>query len=140
LIVAVLLARPALAQSVYSARASSQLQQDAVTVDYGGARYYFSGGTWLQQVVAGYVTVSPPAGIVAPQLPPGYSVMRMGGVTYYYANGVYYAAAAGGYAVVHPPASQGSWYYCESSGAYYPYVSSCAEGWSVVSTIPPEFR
>ncbi len=29
----------------------------------------------------------------------------------------------------------GSWYYCGSSGQYYPYVQYCAEGWQPV--MPP---
>lgn len=35
------------------------------------------------------------------------------------------------------PASQ-SWYYCESSAGYYPYIASCPEGWkSVPATSVP---
>lgn len=34
------------------------------------------------------------------------------------------------------PAPQ-SWYYCEASRAYYPYVSSCAAGWKQVPATPP---
>jgi hypothetical protein len=34
-----------------------------------------------------------------------------------------------------PPAPM--WYYCESAGAYYPYVSTCAEGWRSVPANPP---
>lgn len=33
-----------------------------------------------------------------------------------------------------PPAP--IWYYCESAGAYYPYVASCAEGWRQVPATP----
>jgi hypothetical protein len=29
----------------------------------------------------------------------------------------------------------GSWYYCESSGQYYPYTRACPEGWQAV--MPP---
>lgn len=28
------------------------------------------------------------------------------------------------------------WYYCESSGNYYPYVSTCREGWKKVPAQP----
>jgi hypothetical protein len=28
------------------------------------------------------------------------------------------------------------WYYCESSKTYYPYVSTCAEGWKAVPAQP----
>lgn len=34
------------------------------------------------------------------------------------------------------PAPQ-SWYYCEASRAYYPYVSTCAAGWKQVPATPP---
>ena len=30
-----------------------------------------------------------------------------------------------------------TWYYCDSSRAYYPYVSQCAEGWRAVPAVPP---
>ncbi|MGO9445526.1 MAG: hypothetical protein ACLPXB_12205 [Thiobacillaceae bacterium] len=33
------------------------------------------------------------------------------------------------------PASQ-SWYFCDSSQGYYPYVQSCAEGWRPVPATP----
>lgn len=35
-----------------------------------------------------------------------------------------------------PPAAQ-SWYYCEASQGYYPYVSSCPAGWKAVPATPP---
>lgn len=34
------------------------------------------------------------------------------------------------------PAPQASWYYCDSAKAYYPYVSTCPEGWRAVPTTP----
>lgn len=34
-----------------------------------------------------------------------------------------------------PPADSGNWYYCDSSGQYYPYVRHCPEGWLPV--MPP---
>lgn len=37
-----------------------------------------------------------------------------------------------------PPAAAGVFYYfCDSSGAYYPYVTYCPEGWRVQPTTPP---
>ena len=33
-----------------------------------------------------------------------------------------------------PPAP--IWYYCEASGAYYPYVTTCVDGWKVVPATP----
>ena len=40
------------------------------------------------------------------------------------------------------PANTGTWYYCASVGAYYPYARVCPEGWQAVpaqvsSTPPP---
>jgi hypothetical protein len=35
-----------------------------------------------------------------------------------------------------PPAQM--WYYCDSAEGYYPYVSSCPEGWRTVPAQPPE--
>ena len=37
-----------------------------------------------------------------------------------------------------PPSPAQYWYYCESAKGYYPYVSSCPEGWKSVPATPPE--
>ena len=36
--------------------------------------------------------------------------------------------------VVHgaPPPPNGNWFYCRSSGQYYPYTQACPEGWQAV--------
>ena len=34
------------------------------------------------------------------------------------------------------PQTQGSWYYCPASRAYYPYVRDCASGWQQVAPQP----
>lgn len=36
--------------------------------------------------------------------------------------------------VVHgaPPPPGGNWFYCRSSGQYYPYTQACPEGWQAV--------
>ena len=34
------------------------------------------------------------------------------------------------------PAETGSWYYCEESRGYYPYVKDCASGWTRVAPAP----
>jgi len=31
-----------------------------------------------------------------------------------------------------PPPPDGSWFYCRSSGQYYPYTQACPEGWQAV--------
>jgi hypothetical protein len=135
-----LLGTPAIAQYSGLVEAVTALPEGSTPITYRGSRYFFSEGTWYQQVVAGYVVVAPPAGIVVPALPPTYATVWLSGVPYYKANDVYYAAAPGGYAVVSPPASQGSLYYCASMRRYFPNVSDCAEGWSIVPTVPPQLR
>lgn len=32
-----------------------------------------------------------------------------------------------------PPPNNGYWYYCASSGMYYPYTQACPEGWRAVA-------
>jgi hypothetical protein len=114
---------------------------------------------WYQQAGPGYVVVRPPVGVVVPVLPPAYSTVWAGGFPYYYADDVYYSAApGGGYVVANPPteeaagpapgplaaAPQGaapqaaSWYYCDSTKTYYPYVTECKEGWRQVPATPPQ--
>lgn len=130
-----------------------------IAVTFGRGRFFFSAGVWFQAAGAGFVVVRPPAGIVVPVLPPAYTVVWSGGVPYYYANDVYYAAAPAGigYVVMAPPeaaaatpapaptvapppaapqAAGGTWYYCESAKAYYPYVAECREGWRQVPATP----
>lgn len=123
-----------------------------IAVNFRGGRYWFQSGVWFEQDGPRYVVVKPPPGIVVPVLPPGYTTVFMAGAPYYYANDVYYGGAPGGYAVVNPPAAEAapppppapqapqaaSWYYCESSKAYYPYVSECKEGWKQVPATPPK--
>jgi hypothetical protein len=36
------------------------------------------------------------------------------------------------------PAPVGVWYFCRSSGQYYPYVRSCPEAWEPVPSVPPQ--
>jgi len=41
-----------------------------------------------------------------------------------------------------PPPAGGNmpqyWYYCASSGNYYPYISTCPEGWKMVPATPAQ--
>lgn len=46
------------------------------------------------------------------------------------AYGNAYAQPAPVYAA--PPPSGGVWYYCGSSGQYFPYTQACPEGWQAV--------
>ena len=129
----------------------------------GGGRYFFHAGVWYAPGPAGYIVTRPPVGIVVPVLPPAYSTVYVAGAPYYYANDVYYTQAPDGYAVAQPPAdaqiaqapppaagpapapastpqapAASTWYYCQSSKSFYPYVSQCAEGWKQVPATPPK--
>jgi hypothetical protein len=129
------------------------------SVRHGNNRYYFSAGIWYWPGPSGYMVVRPPLGIVVPILPPFYTSLWVGSSLYYYANDVYYVAAPGGYLVTAPPTEpviveatpapdqpssdtgpypEGTWYYCESAGAYHPYVTECAEGWLPVPAVPAD--
>ena len=63
--------------------------------------------------------------------------------TYYSPPVVYTAPPVMTYAAPQQPmvlASQPQpavWYYCETSGQYFPYVQSCASGWQTQPAIPP---
>ena len=147
----------------------SLLPAGNVAVTFRGGRYFFHAGVWFRPAGPGFVVVRPPVGIVVPVLPPDRTIVWVGGVPYYYANDVYYVSQPGGYAVAEPPlqaavaptqtppppapapqsaaapstsgpSASGSWYYCESARAYYPYVSECREGWRSVPAAPPQMR
>jgi hypothetical protein len=140
LVAASLIAAPAIAQSWQSGDTVTVLPEGSTPISYRNGKYFFNSGTWFQQVVAGYLVVTPPVGLTVPALPPAHETVWMAGVPYYRANDVYYTPASGGYVVVSPPSPQGGLYYCASTRAYFPNVSECAEGWSVVPTVPPQLR
>ena len=137
-----------------------------VSLSFRNGRFFFHGGVWYQASGPGFVVIQPPLGIVVAALPPAYTMITVRGVPYYYANSVYYTPVRGGYAVAEPPpdatasavqpappapppaqagppagssapAPTGTWYYCESARAYYPYVAECREGWRPVPAAPP---
>lgn len=55
---------------------------------------------------------------------------------YAYSYPYTYAAPASVYATASAPATS-YWYYCASARTYYPYISTCPEGWmQVVPRIP----
>ncbi len=138
-----------------------------VVVTFRGGRYYYQSGVWFQRGGAGFIVVRPPVGIMVPVLPPAYTTVWVAGVPYFYANDAYYVTGPGGYVIAQPPivaspvpvetppppapaappapqagvapggAPSGTWYYCESAKAYYPYVSECNEGWRAVPATPP---
>ena len=45
-------------------------------------------------------------------------------------SGPVYAPPAAVYSA--PPARSAFWYFCGSSGQYYPYTNACPEGWQAV--------
>jgi hypothetical protein len=134
------------------------LPSSRIAVTFRGSPFFFHAGVWYRPSGATFVVVRPPIGIVVPILPPSYATVWVGAAPYYYADDVFYEQTAGGYEVVAPPAGyveqgdappaqagapaapqagSGTWYYCESSKTYYPYVSECKEGWKEVPATPP---
>jgi len=134
-----------------------------IALTFRGNPFFFHSGVWYRRGGSGFVVVRPPVGIIVPILPSAYSTVVVQGVPYYYANDAYYVEAPGGYAVAEPPAgvdeaaaapaasppqagpggapsASATWYYCESSKTYYPYVSECKEGWRAVPATPPQAR
>jgi hypothetical protein len=63
----------------------------------------------------------------------GYSPYSMGPPYLIERNRAEAAADAG---LEHLPAPPQYWYFCEASGAYYPYVSACPAGWKPVPVVP----
>jgi hypothetical protein len=82
--------------------------------DYGHHHYDRGGRDWVG-----------PAAVLA------IAGLAIGGAV---ASHSYYTAPAPVYsAPPRPmPASYGVWYYCGSSGQYYPYTNACPEGWQAV--------
>ena len=62
----------------------------------------------------------------------------VGGLWYFYPQPVYpYPDPfAPGEVIDEEGSANGYWYYCESAGQYYPYVTTCPEGW--IAVVPDE--
>ena len=96
------------------------------TVWVGGAPYYYANDIYYSAVPggAGYSVVAPPPGAepatALPAPPPSAPSPQIG-------------QAPG--SATQP--SAGTWYFCESAQAYYPYVSECKERWRAVPAAPP---
>jgi hypothetical protein len=85
---------------------------------HGGARFgLYLGGPLYWGAPYYYPPYYYPPAVVVPQSPPVY--VQQGDQ----------AAQA--------PESQGWWYFCRGSNAYYPYVKHCPGGWERVSPQPP---
>jgi hypothetical protein len=74
-------------------------------------------------------SAAPSSSVYVEQNPGGYAAPPEGG----------YAAPPGGYAAPGPapvdPNAGNWWYYCNESGAYYPYAKTCPGGWQ---RVPPQ--
>jgi hypothetical protein len=96
------------------------------TVWIGGAPYYYANDVYYAQAPGGYAVATLPPGAVPV---PGPVVQPQAPV----APPPQAGAAPNGPGQTAP----GTWYYCESAKSYYPYVSTCNEGWRSVPASPP---
>ena len=99
------------------------------TVWIAGAPYYYANDTYYAATPggAGYAVVAPLPGAeptTASPVPPPAALSPQAGQAP--------SSAA--------QPSAGSWYYCDSAKAYYPYVQECKEGWRPVPSTPPQGR
>jgi hypothetical protein len=106
---------PASAHRGYRGSPSVHFSFGSAWGPYWGPRYYGPGYYWAPPPVY----YAPPPVVVVPREPRVY-VER---------DEVAPAAAA--------PSEQW-WYWCASSRAYYPYVSTCSEGWQRVAPQPTQ--
>jgi hypothetical protein len=75
-----------------------------LSLQIGGAPYYYNGGIYYQPVDGGYQEVYPPVGASIPSLPDGSVEVAAGGQMYYYAGGAFYVQQADGtYAIAPTP-------------------------------------
>jgi hypothetical protein len=75
-----------------------------LTLNIGGAPYYYSDGIYYQPTDGGYQEVYPPVGADVPQPPEGSITVQAGGQTYYYAGGAFYLQQPdGSYAIAPTP-------------------------------------
>lgn len=96
------------------------------TVWSHGVPYYYANDVYYVQGPGGYVVSQPPADANLQAVPQSAPQGAM-------------SAPPPPQAAPAAPAQPGAgvWYYCESAKAYYPYASSCAEGWRTVPAAPP---
>jgi hypothetical protein len=99
------------------------------TVWVSGVPYYYANEIYYAAVQGGYAVAQPPVDPSAaqPQPPPTSPVPPPPGP----------ATQPGSTSA---PAPGATWYYCESSKSYYPYVAECKEGWRPVPATPPQAR
>lgn len=73
-----------------------------LTLQIGGAPYYYSDGVYYQPVNGVYEEVYPPVGAAIPQPPNGAILIQAGGLNYYYAGGAFYLQQPNGTFAVAP--------------------------------------
>jgi hypothetical protein len=110
------------------------LPPDYSTVYVGGVPYYYANEIYYTGAPGSYVVATPPAAgtyveqpqtAQAPQAPPAPATPA--------------APPAPAAPAAAPAAAGATWYYCDSSKSYYPYVASCKEGWKPVpASAPPQ--
>jgi hypothetical protein len=75
-----------------------------LSLQIGGAPYYYYDGVYYQPADNGYQEVFPPVGAAVPQPPDGAIEIAAGGQTYYYAGGAFYLEQPdGSYAIAPTP-------------------------------------
>lgn len=102
------------------------------TVWIGGAPYYYANDIYFLPTPGGYAVAAPPAGTTYTEAPSGPPPAAPPS-----APPLPQAAPPA------PPTAQasgGTWYYCDSAKAYYPYVAECKEAWRPVPANPPQVR
>jgi hypothetical protein len=67
-----------------------------ISLQIGGAPYYYYDGIYYQQAPNGYQEVYPPVGAAIPQPPEGSVMVEAGGQAYYYAGGGFYLQQSDG--------------------------------------------
>jgi len=73
-----------------------------LTLQLGGAPYYYCDGIYYQPADGGYEEVYPPLGAAVPEPPDGAIPIEAGGQTYYYAGGAFYLQQPDGSFAVAP--------------------------------------
>jgi hypothetical protein len=75
-----------------------------ITLNIGGAPYYYDDGIYYQPIQGGYQEVYPPVGAAIPQPPDGAIEVYAGNQVYYYAGGGFYVQQPdGNYAIAPTP-------------------------------------
>jgi hypothetical protein len=105
------------------------------TIWYGGVPYYYADDVYYTQGSGGYVVSAPPPGdsygdSVPPGAPTPMPMPAQAPAPQQYMPPPPAASA--------PAPAPNTWYWCESTKGYYPYVQECKEGWRPVPASPPQ--